>query len=911
MTIAGLMHRVTLIRWCSVQSRQTALDLTLVVGLGLTLLALGGRHDGGCLVYVATVALATLLTVLNSAGAGRTIRVQKGPLLLGIAALACVVVQLVPLPVGLLNALAPGHASLLPLWSEESPLGRWTRVSLAPPETFEGLAVLVSHCLLFFVVAERVRSEGDVKKVLGCVAVASVVLAIIGVVQAGFPDGRLLWMYDYPSRSFKGQVQGAFANRNHFAHFLIFGLASLAPFAFQRSIRAKGSTALGSEKTRRIVCLGAMIFVVVILVATQSRGGVAAFGVALLVAVIGCWWRRLVGLKETLLLAAMASVVLLGVSLFDYEKVTNRLNDLVSGEIEELDANAGRRLIWGANARAFLANPWLGHGAGSHRYVYPAYIDGSSAREFTHAESGYFQIASENGAAGLLVLAAAAAMVVRTLLCGLRRAASPNGVLLQAVLMAGIAASFAHSVVDFVWYVPSLAMLAIIFAACATRLEQLHPVGKLNESAPPQLSRANGAPISSWFPAAVAVTAGALAVAISWGPGLGSLAWDRYLRASKTTQSLEASLLTSATEEGDPHLLATIDETIRRAVNELLMVVENDPQNARAHTRLAGRLMQQFESAVMQGENPLSIEMIADTVTSGGFQSKAEVRDWLARAFGEDALLLPRALEHAQAAIRLCPLQGETYLQATRLSFLDADPLPLGGAIAQAVRLQPNDGGVRFDAGRQIHLSGDVEAALEHYRASIRLPGSHRERLVLSLARVLPASVFVAELDPDCAATDLVLAAYRQSGTDEDLVAIAEHAEGSTLAESEALSPRDSARRWRQVSVVNRSLKRYEKAIECATRAYELCPNDFWVRFDLAFAYFDSGAFVEADPHLRWCLSRRPDLRHLQSSLQAAAKRRLEMASGERMRTVSRFLAPRRLPIVESDAHSSPETVAR
>lgn len=910
-TIAARLRWRTLLRSFGVEGLQAALDLTLVIGLGLTLLALGGRHDAGCFIYVTTVALATVLTVVYGTMTRRPMKTPIGPLCIGLAAIACIAVQLVPLPVGLLNAFAPGHASLLPLWTEDSPLGRWKTISLAPSETVEGLAILLTHCLLFFVISERIRTEADIKKVLGCIAAAGILLAIIGALQAVVPDERLLWIYDYPSRSFAESVQGTFSNRNHLAHFLIFGVASLAPFALDCSSRPKKSSTLTGERTRRIAYFVALALVVVVLVATQSRGGVAAFGVALLVGIFACWWRSLVGLKEVLLLVSMGAVVLLGVSFFGYEKVTSRLDDLVSGQIDELDPNAGRRLIWDANARAFVANPWFGHGAGSHRYVYPAYIDGVSSREFTHAESGYFQIATENGVAGLLVLAIAAVTTARSLVVGLNRAMTPNSVLLQAALIAGLVASFTHSVVDFVWYVPSLGMLAMVFAACALRLEQMQPADPTSEAALSTISRVTLPSNSDWLPRAVAVTTAAFAVAACWGPASGSLAWDRYLRASKTVQSLEGSLLTSVVEKGDPHLVATIDETTRRAANELQIVTDNDPLNARAHARLAGRLLQRFESAVLQGENPMSIEMIADTVNSGGFRSEAEVQSWLKRAFGEYAALLSLSLRHAQASLRLCPLHGESYLQVSRLSFLDSRPLPLSGVVAQAVRAQPNDGRVRFDAGRQTHLAGDVDAAFEHYRASIRMPGSHRQRLVLSLARVLPAADFVAELDPDCAATDLVLAAYNGVGTEEDLIAIAEHAEKATLTESQSLNRRDSARRWRQVSVVNRSLKRYDKAIECATRAYELSPNDFWVRFDLAFAYFESGAYAEADPHLRWCLSRRPDLRYLQRTLQVAAKRRLELASTERMRTVSRFLSPSRLPEGESSVQSPPETVAR
>lgn len=910
-TIAAPFCWRTLSRPFSTEGLQTALDATLVVGLSLTLLALGGRHDGGRFVYVATVALATVLTVVNGTIRRRPLIAPLGQLCLALAAIACVVVQLVPLPEWLLSTIAPGHASLLPLWTADSPLGRWATISLSPPETVEGLAMLLAHFLLFFVILERVRSEADVKQTLGCIAAAGVVLAIVGTLQVVFPDDRLLWIYDYPSRTFAGPIQGTFANRNHLAHFLIFAAAALTPFALNRSAGRRHISTPAGERTRRIACLVALAFVVVVLVATQSRGGVAAFGVALLVTVLSCWWRSLVGMKEVLLLGSMGVVVLLGVSFFGYEKVTSRLDTLVSGEIEELDANAGRRLIWEANARAFMANPWFGHGAGSHRHMYPAYIDGVSAREFTHAESGYLQIASESGVAGLLILAGAALLTLRSLLIGMNRAATPNSIVLQAALMAGLAASFAHSIVDFVWFVPSLGMLAIIFAACAVRLEHLQRVDQTSESASFARVCAATPTIHRWFSGAVAVTAGAFAVAVCWGPGAGSIAWDRYLRASKTARSLEASLLTSVAEGGDPHLVATIEETTRRAASELRNVTEKDPLNARAHARFAGRLLQQFESAVLQSANPMSIEMIAETVKFGGFHSEAESQSWLTRAFGEDAKLLPLALRHAQAALRLCPLQGEAYLQVARLSFLDANPLPLSDVVAQAVRVQPNDGRVRFDAGRLTHLAGDGEAAFEHYRASIRMPGSHRQRLVLSLSRVLPAEVFVAELDPDCAATDLVLAAYRGLGTEADLVAIAEHAEEATLAESETLNRRDSARRWRQVSVVNRSLKRYEKAIECGTRAYALSPNDFWVRLDLAFAYFESGAYSDADPHLRWCISRRPDLRYLQKTLHVAAKRRLELESTERMRTVSRFLETSRESAEESSGPTLPATVVR
>lgn len=895
---------------------QSALDATLVVGLLLTLLALGGRHDGGRLIYVMSVGIAAGLTVVRAALLGRPLWSPKIPLTLAIAGIACVAVQLAPLPEAALRILAPGHESLLPMWGQDAWLGDWSSVSLTPAETVEGLGLILAHTLLFFVVGQRVREEGDIERVLFWIGVVTIVAAAIGALQRMFPDERLLWCYDYPSRSFATSVQGTFANRNHFAHLLIFGAASLVPFAFATRLQGEERRARknrpAANRTARISATLGVLFILVVALATQSRGGVAALVVAGFVAISLLWWGGRLGLTEVLALAAVGAVVLSGVSLFGYEKVTARLDDLVSGDLDELDADARRRQIWMANTRAFMANPWLGHGAGSHRYVYPAYIDSASSKEFTHAESGYFQIASENGVAGLVVIAASLAFCVVTVVGGAGKARSPSRVLLWSSLGAGLTASFVHSIVDFVWYVPILCGVAVVFAACAKRLREIQASEQLGD-APPTAERAGREPHArfGWGLGGVAVAGGAFSVACLTGPALGSLDWDHYLRSSKTIATLEAKFFRALPADVDPHLEETIEGVTRRSVESLDSLLAHDPLNARAHSRIAGRLLQQFEREVLAGPNPLSLDMISGAVASSGFRSGGEVRAWLQKAFGDSSKLLDRAERHAEAAVRLCPLQGEAYLQLASLGFLEPGKVDLALCVGQAVRVRPFDGRVRFEAGRQVHLAGDAEAAFDHYRASVRLPGSHRQRLIALLSRVMSAATMVEVLKPDCTTTELMLSAYKSLGVEEDLVAIAEHAESESRLEEESASPREAARRWRQVSIVNRSLKRYEQAIACATRAYELTPNDFWVRHELAMAYYESEAYPEADPHLRWCLARRPDFRYLQRALHEAAKKRAELALAQRIRPTD-LLAPTSDPKASvEDSKGLPDTQVR
>lgn len=885
----------------------TLADAALAACLALTPLALGGRHDAGQLVYVLTVAVATLATAGRAALSGRAIVFPRPVAGLGCAAAAIVAFQLTPLPSAVLEVVAPGHAGLLPAWSPESPLGPWRTVSLTPAESAEGLALLIAHGLLFLVVYARIGAKADVRRMLAAVAIAAVFASALAVAQRLAPSDRLLWLYDFPGRSFDAGVQGTFANKNHFAHFLSFGLAALGAFALAPGAGAKpgerrrtGRSAPSGVTLRGAACAGGA-GVLVVLLATQSRGAIVALGAACAVALGMRWLTGRLRLAELLALVTVGVAALGGLSFFGYEAVASRFDDLVSGEVERLDREGGRRLIWAANARAFLANPWVGHGAGSHRYVYPAYVEGGSPFEFTHAESGYLQVATENGVAGLLCVAVAAVGCAGVVVAGTRRTADAAGAATWFALTTGLAMSFLHSIADFVWYVPGLAGLAVAFAAAAVRLAELERTAESPPSTPVEGAAAARAPFAAW---GVAVVAACFAAATLGPPASGAFAWDRYLRASKTLRSLELKTLDPTPGGDDRFLLDTLAETNDRAIDELRQVVRRDPRNARAHARLAGRLLQRFEARTAVGANPMTLDMIGEAVRASRFPSPQATRKWLRGAFGEEADLLEAARAHSVAALRLGPTQGESYLQLASLAFLDG--APTAGLSEQAVLLRPHDGRVLFEAGRGAHLAGDVDGAFALYRRSLRLPGSHRQRLLGTLARVMAADSLIERLSPGGDAIDLVLATYRIAGDADDLAAIAAHAERLARDEAAELPPRVAAQRWRQLSAVQLSLGRAADAVACARRAYGLAADDFGVRHELALALCAAGEEAEADPHLRWCLARRPDLDYLQKALQNAARGRAQRELALRRRPVSA------LPeLSESSPRENQETVVR
>lgn len=876
----------------------------------ITALALGGRHDAGRFVYAVSVSVAAISLCLRGLVLSLPLRLPVWPCVLASLAIAVPVLQLVPLTPSVMAVVAPGHSDLLPMWTADSPLGIWPTISLTPQETLEGIALLLLHMLLFFAILNRIEGEEDARRLLAGIGLVALLMALLSVVQYLIPNGKLLWCYDHPFRRFGQVVQGSFANRNHLAHYLAFGIASMAPFALLTATNKKTKRPGITHSPIRLhsfAVLGVcgLLVMVVTLLATMSRGGAAALGAGALVAITMRWCVGRFRLYEALACVAFSTVVLVGVSVFDYESVTSRLDDLVSGEVNELDASSSRRLIWAANAGAIAANPWMGHGAGSHRYVYPAYLDQPFAKEFTHAESGYLQIACENGAAGLLVLALAIGSCCWWVISGLRSASTSGQVAIWSTLGAGIAISVVHSIIDFVWYVPSLCALVVAFAAIALRQRQIQLDSVKLTAARSVKSPKLAARRDVWDWNGLSYSVGAaIAVSIALtclsGPASGSLCWDRYLRVSRSTKKLQQSTAVGSLAAHKNHE-ATIEDGEQRALKHLVGVLASDPRNARAHIRFVNSCLLAFNREVEQGNNPLTLAQIRDTVQTGGFGSIGQARQWLHQAFGDSVSRLLTAQQHAQLATAYCPLEPNSYLLSAELQFLDGLETPLDRWAQQALRLGQQDGGVHYELGRILHAAGRLDEALEQYRVSINLPGSHRLQLVYALAPRMPAQVFLESLEPDEAATELVFGAYRKAGSPEDLVAIAYYAERQALVVTHK-SDRQAARCWCRLSTMNRSIDRSDAAIDCARRAHELLPYDFWSRQELGMSLYKAEQFNEAEPHLRWCLARRPDLRYLQQCLKLASEKRIaaERQQRDTKREATRLAARERIGQIDS-----------
>jgi tetratricopeptide (TPR) repeat protein len=565
-------------------------------------------------------------------------------------------------------------------------------------------------------------------------------------------------------------------------------------------------------------------------------------------------------------------IVMFGVlSIYGYEKVAARLDDLTDGSLQALDHNEGRRKIWVANLAAF-EHGWLtGSGAGSHRATYPVYLKESPPTEYTHAENGYLQIATETGVLGIALLCASFGLCGWWCYTCLARLQSPTDQLWFGAVAAGLVASAVHSLVDFVWYIPACMSVTVVLAACGLCLarrtlpESRTAAGRRNLTRPRCCEAA-----------AACLMIGAWCVYSLFGPAMASVHWDRYLRASADKTELAKQQLSALLDRREEVDSASAEPLLESMLQHLRAAAYWDPRHSRVQLRLASKCLAEFELLQQRAENAMPLFQLREAVLASHFESPAELRTWLERAVGENAAWLYRAYDHARRAATLCPLQGEAYLQLASLCFLDGSPRQVSQAyVDQGLLVRPYDADVLFEAGNQSLLTGDFDAAIRYWKKCFRDAGKHQLRIIHALAGPqIPASVLIHEFQPDWSTLRHFWSRYRQFGKSQDLNDLVTYAEQVTLRQVKEEGGPAPAYIWLYQAQMLTDVDRPADALSCLEQAHRLAPHLYPVRNALSRALMTAGRISEAEPHVRWCLARQPDNTNLKALLLEINKQR-------------------------------------
>ncbi len=856
-------------------------DAGLVAAVFFVPLVMGGRVALGQVVLVAAAIWGSTCWCLRQSLRARAAWIRSPADLLLPAALVLVGFQLVALPPSVLEVLCPRSAEILPLWGTgaDGPtlgtptlgtptLGTWNTLSLAPIATRQTLILLLAFVLLFFTTMQRVQRIEDVERLIRWMAISTVAMAVFGLAQYLASNGKYFWFFEYPLAGTSANLTGSFTNRNHFAQFIALGIGPLVWWvmdAVQTSRRRTRQSRFGRSSNRLNVEVGLRGIALVVAsfagLLTLSRGGALAMSVAALVTMLILYRGSLTNGKSVLAVLAVGLLVVICLGVYGYEAVTSRLDDL--GSIEDLDKYGLRQRLWQANLAAIADRPLTGTGLGSHREIIPIYFQTPplfEGLEATHAENGYLQIASETGLPGLALALIGVGLCVYWCTTCLRLADSPKVFLCLAAIAPGLAASFLHSMVDFVWYVPGCMVAVVLFAACACRLRQMCD------------DRRDDTANRTWISRAAWLTVSGCLVVIGFSMLNNRLAackaephWHHYLR----------SALSLAWNGKSPDL-----QSLELQAEELSRVVELQPDDSRAHCRLASVHLQIFNLPEDPDVLPIDVRQVREAALASRFESASAMQDWLKRAFGERCGHLHQALRHARQAAWLCTLQGHAYLCLAKLSFLDGPNSPAEAAyVDQALKVRPFDGSVLFAAGQEAVLAGDLDRAIALWKASFQAGSLYQDKLLSHLTPQVPASFIFETFQPDERALRCMERLYGKHKRPNELRVVRQRRSQVHENEAKRLEGRLATPHWVEAAKVYATLDDPSARLRCLRNAVSSDASHYQARRALGECLYAVNEYGEAEEHLTWCLRHEPDDKQLRALVESVVDRRLRMTS--------------------------------
>ncbi|MCA9027359.1 MAG: O-antigen ligase family protein [Planctomycetaceae bacterium] len=864
---AEIIPRQKILSWMANQLAflESVYDLGLVISIVCVPLAMAGIREIGVAIFVICSLIMGLVWAVREIVQPTSTTRFSGAELLVLLAIGLVGLQLIPLSPNALAWLSPYSMEALSLWgtAEGRLLGThpWQTISLTPGLTRSGLVLLFAYAVFFLSLTHRLLSSSDIDRVIRLVAASATIMALIGLGQLFFGNGKYLWLFDHPNRPATGAAKGTFVNQNHFAGFLALGIGPLI-WCWQTRLKSATKRAetfvwqtrssSGSVPARLQDWPGiALAAVTLAALFSLSRGGIVVLGIAGAFALIASAQNVLKAGRMALPAIAFAVA---GVLAFGADSLTDEIHSVTSvTSLEELWK--GRAQLWMAIVNAIPSFWPAGSGLGSHPEVYPTWLSTQTSMRYSHAENGYLQILLELGVPGLILLLSGIAMCIRWSWTGWKRG-DAQGRLRVIAVAAGLLASVLHSLVDFVWYIPGYLIVALTLAACACRCFQLSTHHKSCDESEPVPVRHSIGPVLAWFLLLCIFPIGRTTADVLTRNVSAANHWNDYRGHAI---------------QGSKHLRETstksVDQRLDLMIDELEACIAADPHNHQALTNLAALSLRRFELNIQDADNQMTLRQIQDTVKNANFESPAETHDWLTRAFGDDIHDLERAFTAAQQGLQGQPLRGEAYIVLAEVGFLvGIQQKEKEALVSTAVQLRPHNPAVLYSAGALTAESGYLDGAFEFWRQAYAQSPTIQQQLVTRLAPHLSAIEFATRLNPGPDGLWMLFEEYGDLGrTDEQMAAAQLFARHFNRLKKMA-DPTDASF-WTHAHQMFQTLNARDQALHCLKQAVLLDPQSHTNRRALIFELIENEDYQTALRHLDWYRLRYPDDQEIAEAL--------------------------------------------
>jgi len=473
---------------------------------------------------------------------------------------ALVVVQMLPLPAGLVAAVSPlaaearsaqraqfaetGASDFLPPGQKADAAA--TTISASPGSTVRSFWLLMAYVGVFLVLANCLSEWDQVRRAATVLAVSGFAMAFFAMVQGLSGTHRIYWFH---TPRFGGTIFGPFTNRNHYAAQMnmLFAVAVGLLLAGGATRQARHLASRGGSGGSRLVLLG---FGAVLMAASVglslSRGGISSLALALgIVGGVAAFHGGVRGRGKVL--AAVAVLALGAVVWLGWRPVVERFGTLA--EVARDPLNDTRSVALFDTLRLFATAPLLGSGFGSFQHTFSIFQSPSiQDLRWLHAHNEYAQLLAEGGLLGaFLFTVAAAAFVIHV--WRRVRSAEKRGRLMVCGLAVGLVAVALHSLVDYGLHRPANAFL--LAALCGLMVACVHLRGGSRRPRP-QGGEARARRVLAVRVAALASLALVLSLAtVELRDLRGELAFARLYRLSLLTDRLrDGAQLEAAVRNG-------------------------------------------------------------------------------------------------------------------------------------------------------------------------------------------------------------------------------------------------------------------------------------------------------------------------------------------------------------------------
>jgi tetratricopeptide (TPR) repeat protein len=511
----------------------------LIVALVVSAMGLGGMHWAALVPSALAALIAGFLAVRSMPE-----RAACAPALVPLALCGFTLLQIVPLPIGVLQSLSPHMAGV---WRGAlAPFGeelRWGTLSADPSATLaEALKWAAYAGALAAAIAAGIRRGVwfGATVLFGCAVLVATTTLLHGMLNSTRVYG--LYLPTFPASRWR---VGPFLNPNNLAGYLNLGLfCGIGLMLAPRPGLPRIVIGVGAASLAAVVVLGA------------SRAGLGAMALALVsfgVLALTIRWRRRTsgGLSTYGVLAALGGVVTFALILAWLGGTEETARALFDKNIEKIDVLH--------KVTPLLADyAWFGVGRGAFESVFPAYHFGAANVVYAHPENFVVQWVSEWG----VPMGAAALSAFAWVALGAFRAARQS--LTSAGVWAGIAAVLLQNLLDLGLELPGLAF------ATTTALGILWGQARRERGASGSPRRGNLASrILAW---GVLGLGGALAIGVA-----------AFSRSTATNDRVRIHDAVARTQLRDPNALAAT----RAALREAMLRHPADPYFPRAGGLLA------------------------------------------------------------------------------------------------------------------------------------------------------------------------------------------------------------------------------------------------------------------------------------------------------------------------------------